>query len=49
MESSGVWELFKKTGNIGVYLLYKKMADEEIKMTREEQNSDANSNRGNCN
>lgn len=49
MEASGAWELFKKTGNIGVYLLYKKMSDDEINLTREEQNSDADSDRGNCN
>lgn len=48
MEAGKVWELFKETGNIGVYMLYKQLNDEENEKLREEQNLNANSDRGNC-
>ncbi len=49
MEAANVWQLFEKTGNIGVYILYKKLSggNDEPK-TREEQSVDANSDRGTC-
>ncbi len=49
MEASRVWELFQKTGNIGVYILYKKLSDEKSESPiREEQITNADSDRGNC-
>ena len=49
MDSCKIWELFKKTGNIGVYILYKKILDGEYKSeNREEQSINADSDRGNC-
>lgn len=49
MEAGKVWELFEKTGNIGVYILYKKLSDDENQeQIREEQNKNADSDRGNC-
>lgn len=48
MQSSQIWKLFEKTGNIGVYILYKKMSDAENKaVTGEENKGNADSNRGN--
>ena len=48
MEAGKVWELFKETGNIGVYMLYKQLSNEENNKLREEQNTNADSYRGNC-
>ncbi len=49
MKAGNVWELFEKTGNIGVYILYKKMSGEQTEdVAREEQVVNADSNRGNC-
>ncbi len=49
MEAGNVWQLFEKTGNIGVYILYKKLSDGETEnQTREEQGVNADSDRGNC-
>ena len=28
MNASQVWELFEKTGNVGVYMLYKKLKEQ---------------------
>ena len=46
MESEQVWKLFEQTGNIGVYMLYKQLKQDDDK--REENNDYANSDRGNC-
>ena len=48
MEAGKVWELFKETGNIGVYMLYKQLSNEENKELRGEQIINADSDRGNC-
>ena len=48
MEAGKIWELFRETGNIGVYMLYKQLSNEENEKLREEQNANANSDRGNC-
>ncbi len=48
MEAGKVWELFRETGNIGVYMLYKRLSSEENEKLREEQNSNADSDRWNC-
>ena len=48
MEAGKVWELFRETGNIGVYMLYKQLSNEENEKLREEQNENADSDRGNC-
>ena len=48
MESGNVWELFRETGNIGVYMLYKQLSNEESEKLREEQIANADSDRGNC-
>ena len=48
MEAGKVWELFKETGNIGVYMLYKQLSSEENEKLREEQSTNADSYRGNC-
>ena len=49
MEASNVWELFEKTGNIGVYLLYKKISQENKEEKREDMSDYANSDRRDCN
>ena len=49
MQAGNVWELFEKTGNIGVYILYKKLSGEQTEdKAREEQVVNADTNRGNC-
>ena len=50
MKASQVWELFEKTGNVGVYMLYKKLSEEENSaLTREDNSTYADSDRGNGN
>jgi len=50
MKASQVWELFEKTGNVGVYMLYKKLSrDEMVQSNREENKTYADSDRGNSN
>jgi len=47
MHSAGLWELFEKTGNIGVYILYKKSLEQnDLQMTKEGQNANADSGFG---
>ena len=53
MEAYQVWKLFEKTGNIGVYILYKKLSNEyDLKAAGDENKVNAvsngrNSNKGN--
>ncbi len=50
MKASQVWELFEKTGNVGVYMLYKKLSEEEMAQPKREDNKTyADSDRGNSN
>lgn len=50
MEAKYVWELFEKTGNIGVYILYKRISEEQNSLASgDEKKSDADSCRGNGN
>lgn len=47
MQSAALWELFEKTGNIGVYILYKKSLEQNnVQMTKEGQNTNADSSFG---
>ena len=47
MQSAGLWKLFEKTGNIGVYLLYKKTIEQnDLQITKEGQNTNADSSFG---
>lgn len=48
MEASQAWKLFEKTGNIGVYMLYKQLSENSLnEKTGEETNFYANSDFGN--
>ena len=48
MEASQAWKLFEKTGNIGVYILYKKLSeDSSINRAGEEIKDYAGSDIGN--
>jgi len=48
MEASQAWKLFEKTGNIGVYILYKKLSEEKnVNQGGEEIKRHANSDIGN--
>jgi len=50
MEASQVWKLFEKTGNVGVYMLYKKLSEESLnEQPGEDKETYADSDRGNCN
>ena len=50
MEASQVWKLFEKTGNVGVYILYKKLSQlQSGEPLREDNNSYADSDRRDCN
>ena len=50
MEASQVWKLFEKTGNVGVYILYKKLSEQQMsERQREDNKTYADSDRGNCN
>ena len=49
MDASNVWELFEKTGNIGVYLLYKKLSQENKEEKKEDFVNYADSDRRDCN
>ena len=50
MEAKYVWELFEKTGNIGVYILYKRISEEQNSLASgDEKKSYADSCRGNGN
>lgn len=47
MQSAQLWELFQKTGNIGVYILYKQTQEQNGLSTKKEgENTDANSGFG---
>lgn len=47
MQSAQLWELFQKTGNIGVYILYKQTQEQNgLPTTKEGENTDANSGFG---
>ena len=50
MEASQVWKLFEKTGNVGVYMLYKRLSEQQNgQWHREENKPNADSDRGNSN
>ena len=49
MQSAQLWELFQKTGNIGVYILYKKVQEQDNITEKEGQNGNADSDFGNSN
>lgn len=47
MQSAALWKLFEKTGNIGVYMLYKKTLEQnETQITKEGQSANADSGFG---
>jgi hypothetical protein len=46
MEAEQVWELFKETGNIGVYMLYKHLQNDK---KEGEKTSNADSDGRSCN
>ena len=48
MQPASLWKLFEKTGNIGVYILYKKMLEQDgMFVAKEGHSADANSAVGN--
>ncbi|MBQ7799158.1 MAG: YqzL family protein [Oscillospiraceae bacterium] len=50
MEASQVWKLFEKTGNVGVYILYKRLSEQQDSVVqREDSKTYADSDRGNRN
>ncbi len=47
MQAAQLWELFQKTGNIGVYILYKKTQEQDsLLITKEGENTDVDSGFG---
>ncbi|MBE6788277.1 MAG: YqzL family protein [Ruminococcaceae bacterium] len=50
MDASQVWKLFEQTGNVGVYMLYKKLSEQPSdEQVGEDSKSYADSDGGNCN